>query len=305
MTTMTIFISPKPFNREHIATIQWNAIQSWKQLGEDVDIVLIGEDIGVREAAEELGVRYIAEVKRNESGTPLLSDIFALARDTSDSPLLAYVNADIILFPDFLEQARRMMEKEKKFLLVGQRWDLDIPRKIDFSNNWQGKLRKELADRGRRHPAGGSDYFIFPRTCFEKIPDFAIGRSGWDNWMFYEARKQGWKLIDCTKAIDIIHQDHDYAHLPNGQSHYRLPESKHNVELAGGKRTIFTLLDCDWQLESNGNLVRPPRTKKKILREMEIFPLIKLKSRVLGEVGFAVFHPEKAYREFRSRKKKD
>ena len=89
MTTMTIFISPKPFNREHIATIQWNAIQSWKQLGEDVDIVLIGEDIGVREAAEELGVRYIAEVKRNESGTPLLSDIFALARDTSDSPLLA------------------------------------------------------------------------------------------------------------------------------------------------------------------------------------------------------------------------
>jgi len=25
----------------------------------------------------------------------------------------------------------------------------------------------------------------------------------------------------------------------------------------------------------------------------------------LGEVGFAVFHPEKAYREFRSRKKKD
>jgi hypothetical protein len=77
------------------------------------------------------------------------------------------------------------------------------------------------------------------------------------------------------------------------------------VELAGGKRTIFTLLDCDWQLEANGNLVRPPRTKKKILREMEIFPLIKLKSRVLGEIGFAVFHPEKAYREFRSRKKKD
>ncbi len=117
------------------------------------------------------------------------------------------------------------MEKEKKFLLVGQRWDLDLPRKIDFSNDWQGKLRKELADRGRRHPAGGSDYFIFPRTCFEKSlilrSDVPVGIIG----CFIEARKQGWKLIDCTKAIDIIHQDHDYAHLPNGQSHYRLPES--------------------------------------------------------------------------------
>lgn len=301
MSLMTIFISPKPFTRDHIATIQWNAIQCWKQLGSDVDIVLIGEDDGVKEAAANLHVRYIAKVRRNESGTPLLSDIFTLARDTSDSPLLAYVNADIILFPDFLERARQISQHEKEFLLVGQRWDLDVRQRIDFSDGWETRVRMDMAKRARRHPAGGSDYFVYPRACFQTIPEFAIGRSGWDNWMFYEARYRNWKLINCTDAIDIIHQDHDYAHLPDGKSHYRLPESKRNVDLAGGRRTIFTLLDCDWKLTADGQLKRPALTKKKIMREMEIFPLIKLKSRKLGEVGYAVFHPKKAYGEFRSK----
>ena len=50
------------------------------------------------------------------------------------------------------------------------------------------RLLYEVKTRGRLHPPGGSDYFIFPRNCFTKIPNFAIGRAGWDNWMFYHAR---------------------------------------------------------------------------------------------------------------------
>jgi len=40
-------------------------------------------------------------------------------------------------------------------------------------------------------------------------------------------------------------------------------------------------------------------TLKKKLREIEIFPLVTLKSRLLGEAFFAVFHPKKAYGELR------
>jgi hypothetical protein len=299
MSVMTIFISPKAFIRDHIATIQWNAIQSWKQFGKDVDIVLIGDDPGVEEASIDLEVRYIPHVKRNSSGTPLLSDIFSLARETSISPLLAYVNADIILLPNFLEIAESILSYEKQFLLVGQRWELYFREKINMSDGWIDRIREDIKNRGRRHPAGGSDYFIFPRNCFMKMPDFAIGRSGWDNWMFYEARMRGWKLIDCSDVIDIIHQDHDYAHLPGGQPHYRQQESFENVKLAGGKRTVFTLLDCDWKMKKDGSLTRPSLTVKKILREIEIFPLVTLKSRLLGEAFFAVFHPKKAYGELR------
>ncbi len=303
MSLITIFITPKGFDRDHIALIQRNAIRSWKALGANVDILLIGDDPGVEENAKALGVRYIRDVKRNDSGTPMLDDIFRLARENSDSPLLAYVNADIILKRDFVETSRKILAREKKFLLVGQRWDLDVQVDLEFPQGWESEFDKDLAARGRRHPAGGSDYFVYPRDIFTSIPPFAIGRSGWDNWMFYEARVKGWKLINCSKAINIIHQDHDYAHLPNGLPHYRQPESAENVKAAGGKRTIFTLLDCDHELDENGDLRRVPMNKKKLLREMEIFPLVTLKSKTLGDASFALFHPKKAYAEFRNRSK--
>ena len=304
MSLITIFITPKGFDREHIALIQRNAIRSWKALGSDVDILLIGDDPGVEENAKALGVRHIRNVKRNASGTPMLDDIFRLARENSDSPLLAYVNADIILKRDFVDVSRKILEKEKKFLLVGQRWDLDVQTDLDFSEGWESAFDEDLNARGRRHPAGGSDYFVFPRGIFQEIPAFAIGRSGWDNWMFYEARVRGWKLINCSSAINIIHQDHDYAHLPNGLPHYRQPESAENVKAAGGKRTIFTLLDCNYQADAAGAVSRIPLdNKKKILREIEIFPLVTLKSKVLGNLFFALFHPKKAYSEFRNRSK--
>ena len=303
MSLITIFITPKGFDRDHIALIQRNAIRSWKSLGADVDILLIGDDPGVEENAKALGVRYIRDVKRNASGTPMLDDIFRLARENSDSPLLAYVNADIILKRDFVETSRKILELEKKFLLVGQRWDLDVQVDLEFPQGWESEFDKDLAARGRRHPAGGSDYFVYPRDIFTSIPPFAIGRSGWDNWMFYEARVKGWKLINCSKAINIIHQDHDYAHLPNGLPHYRQPESAENVKAAGGKRTIFTLLDCDHELDENGNLRRVSMNKKKLLREMEIFPLVTLKSKTLGDASFAKKKKKKAYAEFRNRSK--
>ena len=303
MSLITIFITPKGFDRDHIAMIQRNAIRSWKALGDDVDILLIGDDPGVEENAKALGVRHIRDVRRNSSGTPMLDDIFRLARENSDSPLLAYVNADIILKKDFVEISRKIMNQEKKFLLVGQRWDLDVQQDLYFDNGWEEEFNKDLAARGRRHPAGGSDYFVFPRETFTTIPAFAIGRSGWDNWMFYEARLQGWKLINCSKSINIIHQDHDYAHLPNGLPHYRQPESAENVKAAGGNRTIFTLLDCNYVTDEEGNISKAPVDKKKLQREIEIFPLVTLKSKTLGNASFALFHPKKAYAEFRNRGK--
>ena len=303
MSLITIFITPKGFDRDHIAMIQRNAIRSWKALGDDVDILLIGNDPGVKENAQALGVRHIEDVKRNASGTPMLDDIFRIARENSDSPLLAYVNADIILKKDFVTISRKIYEKEKQFLLVGQRWDLDVRKDLEFPEGWEKDFDEDLKARGRRHPAGGSDYFVYPRDVFTSIPAFAIGRSGWDNWMFYEARVKGWKLINCSDAVNIIHQDHDYAHLPNGLPHYRQPESAENVKAAGGKRTIFTLFDCNYKLDSEGNISKVPMDKKKILREMEIFPLVSLKSKTLGNASFALFHPKKAYSEFRNRSK--
>ena len=298
MPVLTIFSAPKPFTNPHIATIQRNAIRSWLELGPQVEVILIGEETGLAEATAELGVKHLPDVRRNPEGTPLVSSIFDLARQNSTSPLLAYVNADIILLPDFLQAAQQVADLQKNFLIVGQRWDLDVRKLLDFSAGWQVQLWQDVQSRGRRHAPTGSDYFIFPRPCFADMPEFAIGRAGWDNWMIYAARRSGWACVDASDSVQIIHQDHDYSHLPGNQPHYKLPETFENIRLAGGRLTIFNLPDADKRLV-DGKLLPARRTLARFWRELEIFPLIRLHSYRLGLLAHAIFHPRKAWRKFR------
>jgi hypothetical protein len=294
---LTIFTAPKPFTNPHIATIQRNAIGSWKALGPAVSVLLIGNEPGIQQAAADLAVDWVAEVRCNSQGTPLIPALFDLARQRSNAPLLAYVNADILLLPDFVAAAERLAEQLPHFLLVGQRYDLDVGELLDFSGPWQETLRQRVFAEGRLHPRGGSDYFIFPRACYTNIPDLVVGRAGWDNWMLFEARRRRWPLVDGTADVLIIHQNHDYSHLPGGKPHYRQPETFENIRLAGGRWvTRFTLLDCDRRLV-NGQLLSPLPGWQKLWREVEISPITRLRSLGLGRAFYALFHPRRAWQE--------
>lgn len=265
-----------------------------------VEVLLVGEETGIAEAASDLGARHLPGVATNELGTPLVSSIFELAHRSSDSPILAYVNADILLLSNFLKVALELKTVAERFLAVGRRWDLAVRQELDFGPGWETRLQRQVQDAGQLHPASGSDYFLFPRDCFMKIPPFAIGRAGWDNWMIFAARRQRWPVVDATSSLMVIHQEHDYGHLPGGQPHYRLPETDANVRLAGGRRSLFSLQDADFRLVS-GQLRPIPRRGQKLLRELETFPIISLKSRPLAELTFAIFHPVKAWGEWRGR----
>src|SRR5512145_1696471 len=129
MPLITLFSAPKPFTNPHIATIQRNAIKSWSLLP-DVEVILLGEETGLAEAARELGVKHIPNVARNDSGTPLISSMFQLARENSNSDLLCIINTDMILMPDFVESARQAAKLKNKFVLLSQRWDYDITQPI-------------------------------------------------------------------------------------------------------------------------------------------------------------------------------
>ncbi len=267
---ITIFTAPKPFIDPHIATIQLNAIRSWQHLGDVVEVLLVGEEPGLASLAQELGLRQLTQVRRNASGTPLVSSIFELARAASQAPLLAYVNADILLLPDFLQAARQVWQQAHNFLMIGQRWDLEVHALLEFTPGWEARLKAEVKSRGRLHLPAGSDFFLFPRLLFSHIPDFAIGRAGWDNWMIYHARQQGWLVIDATPSVMVIHQAHDYSHLPGGKPHYELPESHYNQDLAGGSANLYIVLDSDKQLIRGR--IRPPRfTFLRLLRRAEVW----------------------------------
>jgi hypothetical protein len=298
MPLLSIFSSPKPFTNPHIATIQRNAIRSWSALGPEVEVLLLGDEAGQAETAAELGVRCLPEVECNDQGTPLVSSMFNLARQNSSAPLLCCVNADILLLPEIISMSLRAHAQAKEFLMVGQRWDLEVLEAWDFSQGWDERLRQAARQHGRLHKATGSDYFIFPRECFADMPKFAIGRAGWDNWMIYAGRSAGWPVIDASDAIMIIHQNHDYSHLPGGQPHYKLPETFENVRIGGGKRAVFELPDASHRLPG-GELKTQPFSWPRFWREVEISPLTRLHSFALAKLFYVLMHPLKVYRDWR------
>ena len=269
MPLITLFSAPKAFTDPHIAMIQRNAIKSWTLLP-DVDVILLGEETGLADAAKELGVRHLPNVARNESGIPLISSMFQLARENSNSDLLCIINADMILMSDFIDAAKQASRFKDKFILLSQRWDFNITRRIEFTEGWEDDLSSMVYRQGSLHRPAGSDFFLFPKPCYVDVPNFTIGRAGWDNWMIYKARKEKWPVIDCTPSVMIVHQNHDYSHLPGGKPHYEHPDTNENIRLAGGEANVrYTIADATYQLVG-GKLTRPKMSYLRFMRGVEL-----------------------------------
>ncbi len=268
MTRITIFSAPKPFLDPHISTIQRNAIRSWIELGEQADVVLLGNESGLQQAAADLNVNIIPRVERNERGTPLISSLFSLARQVNKNEIMFYVNADIILLPQCLPVIGRVHQQIDNYLLVGRRWDLEVKQELSFGNGWSERLLAKTSREGRLRGHTAMDYFIFPRHLYQEIPPFAVGRAGWDNWMIYQAFQQSWPVINTTAAFPVIHQNHDYSHLPEGKPHYDLEESYRNVDLGGGISAQFDLLDVDLEFRE-GRIQKVRLSLSRFLRKIE------------------------------------
>jgi len=249
---LTVFSIPKAFVG-HIAVIQRNALSSWIRLGEGVQVILFGDDEGVAEAAREAGAEHVAEIDRNEYGTPLLNSAFSTAAQMARNPLLCYVNGDM-MFTDELTRAAALIRK-RNFLMVGHRWNVDITEPWDFSDpQWRKKLVTFTRDHGVRYLDNAIDYFVFPRHSKLTIqPPFAIGRTLWDNYLLFRCRQLGYPLIEATAVITAVHQNHDYAHLPNGNPCiFGGPEADANKKLLGDEVRAFALFDATHRLTEFG-----------------------------------------------------
>ena len=49
------------------------------------------------------------------------------------------------------------------------------------------------------------------------MPPLAVGRIAFDSWCLYRARMKNADLIDSTKVVVSVHQNHDYSHHPDGE----------------------------------------------------------------------------------------
>ena len=248
---LTIFTIPRPFHG-HIEIIQRNAIQSWLHLRPSCEIILLGDDEGTAEIAAELKLRYVSSVARNQYGTPLVNSVFSETERVASYPLICYVNADIVLMSDFLPAVRRVLEHKPRSLIIGRRWDIEIEELIDFSANWEGRLKSEVMRDGKLHAHTAVDFLVFPQRLFGEIPPFALGRTMWDNWLVYCARRRKVPVVDLTEVVTTVHQNHDYPHYKEKTDVWKGKEAKHNLALAGGYGYAFAVINATHIMRREG-----------------------------------------------------
>jgi hypothetical protein len=250
---LTIFATPKAF-RGHIDVIQRNAIKSWSLLPIKPEILLFGDDEGTAEVAREFGLEHISKVARSDSGAPLVHDLFAQAERLSRNNLLCYANADILLMSDFSAAVKRIAHQSHSLLMVGQRMDVDITVPIDFSHPaWEQNLRRQAHTAGKLRPPTAIDYFVFTKGLGSNLLPLALGRRGWDNWFLWHSRSRKASVIDASREVLALHQNHDYSHHPDGSKGvFSGPEAQRNRELIGEWYHLHTTEDATYRLTPQG-----------------------------------------------------
>jgi hypothetical protein len=283
---LTFFTTAKPF-RAHIGIIQRNALQSWRALHPQIEIILFGNDEGAAEVAQEFGLRHEPHVACNELGTKRLNYLFARAQAIARHEILCYINCDIILMQDFCRAIDRVRAAHREFLMVGRRWDTEITAPLPFQSperhlcsiprvqrdespdwrprdpqapHWEDDLRSLALRRGRRRTADWIDYFAFSRGVYgPDVPPFVL-RVFWDNWLVWKALDSKKPVVDASRAVLAVHQNHDYSHHPEGKPGvWNGEEARRNAQLAGGWRHLRTIADAT-------ELLTPEELKPNALR---------------------------------------
>jgi len=171
------------------------------------EVILCGDEEGVAARAKTYGIKHILDVRCNEYGMPLLDSVFEEAQEVATTPVMWYVNADIILFDDLIVAVRRTLFQD--FLAIGSRWDVDVAERLDWNDPACGaKVRSYVETSGIKQIPWAIDYFVFPRgSPLGDLPPFAVGRAGWDNWLISRALRLTIPVVDLTQAVMAVHQN--------------------------------------------------------------------------------------------------
>jgi hypothetical protein len=87
---------------------------------------------------------------------------------------------------------------------------------LEFSAGWEEKLKLRAKATGVNEHDSGIDVFVFPKGMYPLIPDFAIGRLWFDQWLIKAVRMQKLPVINASLICPLLHQRHDYNHVAGG-----------------------------------------------------------------------------------------
>ena len=176
-------------------------------------VLFLSPDTGLSwpRLASQLGWR-VEEAPRLKSGVPVLKSMFQLVLEKYPSPFVGFANADNIFGPSLLHTLNELgtnnesLVHSRMSLVVGRRRNLleDKVRDMDTSSQFVDRVGPRL----RTFREVAQDYFIVSSRsgyCWKSVPDFVIGRVGFDNWLVVKAQMWNISLIDATNTINDVH----------------------------------------------------------------------------------------------------
>lgn len=270
MTALTMFTIPYPWNKGNwFIHRQENCLRSWTLLEPRPEIILCANEEGVAEAANKWGFVHIPEVEY-EVGAPVIPSVFELAEERANSDVVMYANADVIFMQDLMDAIEIVAARFDRFMMVGQKRDIEIGEALDFSDGWQERLREHVQTDGELHGGGAVDWYVYrrDRPVGVDLPRFVIGGTGWDTWLVDDTLRRGFAVVDVTDAVFCVHQ-HKHGSRPGASNNHnrtlfleRLAEQRREYASVRGKTNHAT-----WELLADGTLQEVPEEHRGVARE--------------------------------------
>jgi len=245
---LTVFSIPKRFMGKY-GVMQENAIRSWQLVLRPKDIFLFGTEEDIGKDCERLGCTRKGVRLNEEFGVPRIDTTFERAQNHAVTPLMAFINTDMVFGPEIRKAIEIVTERFEQFLIIGQKTDVDFAKPIDFSDGgWWEKLCAFAIENGTLHGVCGLDYFIFDRGRYGSLPALLIGRKTWDNALAWYVMRQNVPVIDATKMVMAFHPHTLALRMKAG------PAYVYNRKLGGRAGAYGRTSLAAWELTKDGEL---------------------------------------------------
>ena len=244
---ISLLTSLKPFRGEAIR-LQENALANWRRLGADVEIIIYGGGEGIAERAQRFGARHVPDIHGNLKGIPDFAAIAKHAAAHAKYDRQVYLNGDILLPPDFVEQVNRVIYQD--FLVVGQRIDLSQEAVFNpLAADWNGEIMGCCrTGHAHLHNSSGQDYFVFPRGLWKDLLPLIVGRGGYDNALVAFCLRRRIPIVDATWVLHVVHQWHDYSHVKGSAETFQGTDALANAHLHDIEHSKPDIEDADWRM---------------------------------------------------------
>ena len=212
-TLMTMFTTFKKSEQKRI--IYENTIRIWQLLWPEVIPILFTElnrsdPKTLAHYAVQQGWHVLPVPKTSPRGIPVLRHMFLEAQKRFNTAFYCYANGDILFDRNLTDTVRFLQtalrgRRSHKLLVIGQR------------RNWSLKEETyltELLEVGHYTKnsslfiTDAQDYFLTTRDGYpwRSIPDFVVGRVGYDNWIVVTALVKHIPVVDATATVTALHQ---------------------------------------------------------------------------------------------------